>query len=1105
MNDVQSPLNLSFFEGNELFWEPRGVEVFPEGSTMRCPDERIPASLRVALCLHPALDHAAVDFLVEKLSLCSPKLSRFAPGEVLCNPNVEPTHIHLVVKGMARGIVDRALAGNRRGSGSTYTYYQGGQWIGLPWGVFPRGQRRPPMRQRRRMGSQGPLIDYGVLAIGAMETIAIPIGEFRELLGEPNLGAVLRSFFRGQIHRRFADNVPRLLSQISRHPLLGLLEPADWVHLVQISDVYQYVGEERRCYLASGEPVDRTAFLLGGSARAFLKSEGRPVLVSEYKRGELVGHEQLATDREVDFQMGTDFAGCEDEDEVRAFEAAKDPTLTKAPRQLTDVYVTPGTRLMEFDWRALRFVLHQRRSVWSRTVSRLCPGTDTTEDRPTPITIFMGAAPHLGTTTLARGAAISMARLLSREQPEEQRTESSGVWVIDLQKPYITRLRDNAKVKDSQLKEGTAPPPEAGGEDVSFLSFDEDVGPDGETINITHAFCHDASRTDDLVRHLRIREDVRAVIISAIESNHQHIQDRFEGNRTLTTAEDLHQTTVHEVVEDLNALGATIVWVTDSPHMAYRGTISSPQELIFAECLTEDYLHKEKVRARVGLRDWLECWRADKPSAKHALKVLEEYDLFAKAQKDERGAQSRSERTRHVLRFPHRPFLARYLNGYGIIGLLDMYDKHPSRSALRRAVARVESNVGRQRTVCHLIESFGRLVRMILHRTVGVALGGGGAWGFTQIALLKELEERNVPVDYVAGVSFGSVVAGLYSAGGMEALDRLLDWSDPGSQRALEFVESVGCDLKNWSGWSSRLTWRANFAAITNRALQKLVDDILDEVLGIKGMPISTTPIPFWPVGASLGEASAVVHDVGTVGFGVRTASCLPPVFPTLLVGDDRVIDGGLVEIVPSRSLRAKGADFIVSCNVVPTTPPKLKSPELRRLARMFRPEKARRPLKELIEASQGTPQEPKGSLPWMRLMRQKMLGFRREALPEIKEHWYDFRENGSVVDHVRGLGWEATMARVMDAIHGFYLLSWKTGQDQAELAANYMISMQPEQFESFEFWQGRSVVERFQARLIDMKVADQIEMLWHTPRRWKDTPPQVFVTGGGGRAMLPN
>ena len=49
--------------------------------------------------------------------------------------------------------------------------------------------------------------------------------------------------------------------------------------------------------------------------------------------------------------------------------------------------------------------------------------------------------------------------------------------------------------------------------------------------------------------------------------------------------------------------------------------------------------------------------------------------------------------------------------------------------------------------------------------TVGLALSGGAALGFAHIGIIRVLEEYEIPVDFVAGTSMGSIAAALYSIG----------------------------------------------------------------------------------------------------------------------------------------------------------------------------------------------------------------------------------------------------------------------------------------------------------------------------------------------------
>jgi len=54
-------------------------------------------------------------------------------------------------------------------------------------------------------------------------------------------------------------------------------------------------------------------------------------------------------------------------------------------------------------------------------------------------------------------------------------------------------------------------------------------------------------------------------------------------------------------------------------------------------------------------------------------------------------------------------------------------------------------------------KDYKRLARFIAGETVGVVLSGGGARGLAHLGVLRALEEAGIPIDYICGVSQGSV------------------------------------------------------------------------------------------------------------------------------------------------------------------------------------------------------------------------------------------------------------------------------------------------------------------------------------------------------------
>ena len=48
---------------------------------------------------------------------------------------------------------------------------------------------------------------------------------------------------------------------------------------------------------------------------------------------------------------------------------------------------------------------------------------------------------------------------------------------------------------------------------------------------------------------------------------------------------------------------------------------------------------------------------------------------------------------------------------------------------------------------------------------VGLVLSGGGAAGVAHVGVLKALEERHIPIDFIVGTSAGALVASMYASG----------------------------------------------------------------------------------------------------------------------------------------------------------------------------------------------------------------------------------------------------------------------------------------------------------------------------------------------------
>jgi len=173
---------------------------------------------------------------------------------------------------------------------------------------------------------------------------------------------------------------------------------------------------------------------------------------------------------------------------------------------------------------------------------------------------------------------------------------------------------------------------------------------------------------------------------------------------------------------------------------------------------------------------------------------------------------------------------------------------------------------------------------------VGVALGGGGAWGFAHVALLQRLEREGIPIDLISGCSMGAAIGGVYAAGGMSALDALV-------ARRRQLLPRLLAGPRPLERLLARLTG--------NRRLEEL-------------------EIPFLPVSVDLRTGEEHVPQTGPVSEAISLASRLPPLWPALRQDGQVLVDGAVSSMVPVAAARAAGADIVIACNVIPPALPRL-------------------------------------------------------------------------------------------------------------------------------------------------------------------------------------
>jgi len=173
---------------------------------------------------------------------------------------------------------------------------------------------------------------------------------------------------------------------------------------------------------------------------------------------------------------------------------------------------------------------------------------------------------------------------------------------------------------------------------------------------------------------------------------------------------------------------------------------------------------------------------------------------------------------------------------------------------------------------------------------LGLALGGGGARGLAHIGVLKVLEEEGLTADFVAGTSVGSLIGALYCCGyGWRKLQELAATTD----------------------WSDLVTFTVPRLGLVNaRKLERLVDRL------VGGRTVQQLPIPFRAVAVDITAGEEVVLDRGPVSLAVRASASIPGIFEPTPWEGRLLVDGGLLDNVPSAVVRDMGAQVVLAVNL---------------------------------------------------------------------------------------------------------------------------------------------------------------------------------------------
>ncbi|SDL81920.1 NTE family protein [Modicisalibacter muralis] len=183
-----------------------------------------------------------------------------------------------------------------------------------------------------------------------------------------------------------------------------------------------------------------------------------------------------------------------------------------------------------------------------------------------------------------------------------------------------------------------------------------------------------------------------------------------------------------------------------------------------------------------------------------------------------------------------------------------------------------------------------------MDKRIALVLGSGGARGYAHIGVIDEVVARGYEIVAISGCSMGALIGGVYAAG---QLDGYRDWVCK-----LDYFDILKL---------VDVTWSPMGAMRANRVMNKLESLVGDTLL--EDLPIRVTT-----VATDLNRQREVWFQNGPLLRAIRASIAVPGIITPVKLGDQVLVDGGLMNPLPIIPTVSAQADLILAVNATAQT-----------------------------------------------------------------------------------------------------------------------------------------------------------------------------------------
>ena len=207
-------------------------------------------------------------------------------------------------------------------------------------------------------------------------------------------------------------------------------------------------------------------------------------------------------------------------------------------------------------------------------------------------------------------------------------------------------------------------------------------------------------------------------------------------------------------------------------------------------------------------------------------------------------------------------------------------------------------------------------------KTIGLALGGGGARGFAHLGVLRALQNAGIEADVYAGTSMGAIIAVSHLQ--KRAINHeevsLKHFVNQYSQRfsTISFTETAG--YKKKTTFQSIINTLHNGIKFMSMAVKiysnsgRILQEIADEF--IYPCNLEDLPKKVFICAIDLVSGQGVLMSQGNARESIRACTSIAGCFPGVILRKRLLVDASAIFPVPIHAFIFEPVDFILACDV---------------------------------------------------------------------------------------------------------------------------------------------------------------------------------------------